>query len=56
MGLFGAKLVVGAKEIEVPLEELFRTKSLHEVYYSTPTSGPHLLGVICYFVHSFNDL
>jgi len=31
-GIFGAKLVVGAKEIEVPLDELFRTKSLHEVY------------------------
>jgi len=36
MGLFGAKLVVGAKEIEVPLEEFFGTKSLHEAYYSTP--------------------
>ena len=43
MGLFGAKLVVGAKEIEVPLEEFFGTKSLHEAYYSTPIPGTHLL-------------
>ena len=28
--------MVGAKEIEVPLEEFFGTKSLHEAYYSTP--------------------
>ena len=53
--------MVGAKEIEVPLEELFGTKSLHEAYYFTPTPAPHLLDacrlwVIWYFVHLFNDL
>ena len=58
MGLFGAKLVVGAKEIEVPLEELFGTKSLHEAYYFTPYSGSSSLGcmqirgnmVLCAFI------
>jgi len=54
-------VLIGAKESEVAPEELFGTKSLHEAYYSTSILGPHLLdacilGVIWYFVHSFDDL
>jgi len=43
-GTFGAKLMFVAKEIEVPLEELFGTKNLHEAYYFTPYSGSSSLG------------
>ena len=60
-GTFRDFLVLGTKTREDPLEELFETFSLYEAYYSTPTLSPHLLdacilGVIWYFVHSFNDL
>jgi len=58
---FRVKLVVEAKEIKVPHEEFFGTKSLMRPTIPPPTSDPHLfdvcrLGVIWYFVYLFNDL
>ena len=42
-GTFGAKLIVGAKEIEVSFEEFLELKAYMRPIISPPTPGPHLL-------------